>query len=206
VQQPSAREGAQAASHPGQGLLGRRLTTFRLRHVRRPALMAARVEQCGLVPAQGRRCRAAAGLPSTRMSWGLPDIPVPNQSIGGVVSGAACVCSVPPGGRFSRPIAARRLGRWMMSRLAGFYIAKAMESVAAGTTAAGESRIPPERAGDHAALDPTRTHDGSRPTSHRVAAAVRRFIGGLNRVRRGRRRLGHPRLPPPNPARQPSAH
>jgi len=92
----------------------------------------------------------------------------------------------------------------MMSRLAGFYIAKAVESVAAGTTAAGASRIPPGRAGDHAALGPTRTHDGSRPASHRVAAAVHRFIGGLNRAGRGRRRPGHLRLPPPEPARQPS--
>jgi len=32
--------------------------------------MAARVELCGLVPAQARSCHAAAGLPSTRMSGG----------------------------------------------------------------------------------------------------------------------------------------
>ena len=57
-----------------------------------------------------------------------------------------------------------------MSRLAGFYIAKAMESVAAGTTAPA-SAIPPRRAGDHAALDASYA-PGRRPaTSHRVAAA-----------------------------------
>ena len=92
-----------------------------------------------------------------------------------------------------------------MSRLAGFYIAKAMESVAAGTVAPA-SAIPPRRAGDHAAPDANHA-PGRRPSgTHRVAAAAHRFIGGLNRVRLGHRRLGHPRLPPPNPARQPSAH
>jgi|SRR5215467_3541467 len=131
-------------------------------------------------------------------------IPVPHQPTGGVASAAARACSIPPRGRFSRPIAARRLGRSMMSRLAGFYIAKATENAAAGTTAARASRIPPRRAGDHAALDPTRTHDGSRPTSHRAAATVHRFTGGLNRASRGRRRPGHLRLPPPEPAQQPS--
>ena len=76
----------------------------------------------------------------------------------------------------------------MMSRLAGLYIAKAMESVAAGTTAPA-SAIPARRAGDHAALDASHA-PGRRPaTSHRVAAAAHRLIGGLNRVRRGRRRL-----------------
>ena len=76
-----------------------------------------------------------------------------------------------------------------MSRLAGFYIAKAMESVAAGTVAPAAPAMPPRRAGDHAALDASYA-PGRRPaTSHRVAAAVHRLIGGLNRVRRGRRRL-----------------
>jgi hypothetical protein len=94
----------------------------------------------------------------------------------------------------------------MMSRLAGFYIAKAIESVAGGTTAAAASRKPPRRAGDHAALDAIHTHHRSPAASHRVAAAVRRFIGGLDRAGRGRRRLGHLRLSPPEPERQPSAH
>ena len=92
-----------------------------------------------------------------------------------------------------------------MSRLAGFYIAKAMESVAAGTIAPAASAMPPRRADDHAAPD-AHHPPGRRPSSlHRVAAVAHRFIGGLDRVRQGRR-LGHSRLPPPNPARQPSAH
>ena len=93
-----------------------------------------------------------------------------------------------------------------MSRLAGFYIAKAMESVAAGTVAPAAPAMPPRRAGDHAAPGAIRAHRRGRSAPHRLAAAVYRFIGGLDRVRQGRRRLGHPRLPPPNPARQPSAH
>jgi hypothetical protein len=63
-----------------------------------------------------------------------------------------------------------------MSRLAGFYIARAMESVTAGTAA---SAIPPRRAGVHAALDAIDTDGRGPSTSHRVAA-VRRFIGGLD--------------------------
>jgi hypothetical protein len=93
-----------------------------------------------------------------------------------------------------------------MSRLAGFYIAKAMESVAAGTVAPAAPAMPPRRAGDHAAPDANHIPGRRLLGSHRVAAAAHRFIGGLSRVRLGRRRLGHPRLPPPNPARQPSAH
>jgi len=75
----------------------------------------------------------------------------------------------------------------MMSRLAGFYIAKVMESAAAGTTAAGASRRPARRAGDHAAPDAIRSHGRERSASHRVATAVRRFIGGLDTASRGRR-------------------
>jgi hypothetical protein len=74
-----------------------------------------------------------------------------------------------------------------MSRMAGFYIAKVMESAAAGTTAAGASRRPARRAGDHAAPDAIRGHGRRRAASHRVATAVRRFIGGLDTASRGRR-------------------
>ena len=81
-----------------------------------------------------------------------------------------------------------------MSRLAGFYIAKMVESAASGT--------PPGRAGDHAAPGAIRAHGRFAP--RRAAAAVHRFIGGLAGAGRGRRKLGH--LRPPPPARQPSAH
>jgi len=74
-----------------------------------------------------------------------------------------------------------------MSRLAGFYIAKVIESAAAGTTAAGASRRPVRRAGDHAAPDAIRNHGRGRSASHRAATAVRRFIGGLDTASPGRR-------------------
>ena len=80
-----------------------------------------------------------------------------------------------------------------MSRMAGFYIAKMVESAASGT--------PPRRAGDHAARGANRAHRRGRSAPYRVAAAVQRFIGGL--AGRGRRKPGH--LHPPQPARQPSA-
>lgn len=74
-----------------------------------------------------------------------------------------------------------------MSRFAGFYIATVMDSAAAGTTAAGASRRPARRAGDHAGPDAIHSH-GRRGRSawHRVATAVRRFIGGLDTASRGR--------------------
>ena len=74
-----------------------------------------------------------------------------------------------------------------MSRFAGFYIAKVMESAAAGTLGAGASRRAARRAGDHAAPDAIRSHGRGRSASHRVATAVRRFIGGLDTASRGRR-------------------
>ena len=121
----------------------------------------------------------------------------------GAVSGSAFACSVPPGRRFSRPIAGRRLGRWMMSRLAGFYIATVMQSAAAGTTAAAASRTPPRQASDHAAIGATRTHSRS-PATQRVTAAAHRTRGGLSAASRHHPELGQ--LPPPEPARQPSGH
>jgi hypothetical protein len=82
-----------------------------------------------------------------------------------------------------------------MSRLAGFYIAKMVESAAT-------SGVPPRRAGDRASPGAVR-RGGGRSARHRVAAAVHRFIGSLAGAGRGRRKLGH--LHPPPPARQPSA-
>jgi hypothetical protein len=97
------------------------------------------------------------------------------------------------------------LGRYVMSRLAGFYIATAVESAAAGTTEAAASRQPPRRAGDHVALGATSSHDRSASILQRVAAAVHRIISGLGKASRSHRRLDHLRVPPREPARQPSA-
>jgi hypothetical protein len=82
-----------------------------------------------------------------------------------------------------------------MSRLAGFYIAKAIESAAGGTTEAAASRTPPRRAGDHAALDATSSHDRSAAILQLVTAAVHRTIGGLGKASQAHRRLDHPRVP-----------
>jgi hypothetical protein len=72
----------------------------------------------------------------------------------------------------------------MMSRLAGFYIATAVQSLAAGTTTAAASRLPPRRAGDHAAgLDAIGAHHRG-PGRHRVAGAVRRLIRGPDTAQR----------------------
>ena len=83
-----------------------------------------------------------------------------------------------------------------MSRMAGYYIAKMVESAASAT--------PPRRAGDRAAPGAIRAHGHGRSAPHRAAAAVQRFIGGLAGASRDRRKPGH--LRPPPPARQPSAH
>ena len=89
-----------------------------------------------------------------------------------------------------------------MSRLAGFYIIEAIDSAAGGTRATAASR---RRASDHGALDAPRTHDHDPAILQRVAAAVRRIIGGLGRADQDRRRLDHLRVPPPEPARQPAS-
>jgi hypothetical protein len=65
-----------------------------------------------------------------------------------------------------------------MSRLAGFYIAKAIESAAGSPTAAAASRVPPRRTRDNAAI---RTHDRNPAVFQRAAAAVHHIIGGLRR-------------------------
>jgi hypothetical protein len=91
-----------------------------------------------------------------------------------------------------------------MSRLAGFYIAAAIHSAAAGKTAAAASGMPPRRPGNHTAPAASRGRSCGRSVSPRVAAAVHRFIGGLAAASGGRRRIAH--LPSPEPTRQPSAH
>jgi hypothetical protein len=85
--------------------------------------------------------------------------PVPKPFASGVVSGSASGSSIPPGGRSSGPPLIAVLGRWMMSRLAGFYIATATESAAAHT-------------------------HGSSSALRQVAAAVHRVISGLSRASR----------------------
>jgi hypothetical protein len=86
-----------------------------------------------------------------------------------------------------------------MSRLAGFYIATAIESAAGGTTVAAAARTLPRRAVDHAALDATSSHDRSASILQLVAAAVHRTIGGLGKASRGHRRLDHLRVPRESP-------
>jgi len=94
--------------------------------------------------------------------------------------------------------------RYTMSRLAGFYIAKAMESAAGGSTAAAVSGVPPRRAGDHVALDAIRANHRSPSILQRVVAAVH-LISGLLRIGPGRRRLDHLGVLPRDSAQQPSA-
>jgi hypothetical protein len=71
------------------------------------------------------------------------------------------------------------LGRYMMSRLAGSYIAKAIEGAARSTTAAAASRGASRRTGEHAALDAIRTHDRNPAIFQRAVAAVHHITGGL---------------------------
>jgi hypothetical protein len=95
------------------------------------------------------------------------------------------------------------LGRYMMSRLAGFYIAKAIESVAGRPPAAAASDVLPRRAGANPALGVIRAHDRNPAILQQVVAAVRHIIGGLRRVGRERQRLDHLRVRPREPAQQP---
>ena len=76
----------------------------------------------------------------------------------------------------------------MMSRLAGFYIAKAVES-AAGSPTTAASCAPARRTDGHAALDTIRTHDRNPAILPGGAAAMHHIIGGLREAGRGRRRL-----------------
>src|SRR5262249_37377391 len=103
---------------------------------------------------------------------------------------------------------AARNCRWkgyLMSRLAGFYIAKAIESAAGSPTPAAASRLPPRRTGAHAALGIIRAHNRNPAIVQRVVAAVHHIIGGSRRAGRGRRRPDHLRVLPRESTRQPSA-
>jgi hypothetical protein len=86
-----------------------------------------------------------------------------------------------------------------MSRLAGFYIAKAIEGAAISTTAAAASGVVPRRTGEHAALDTIRTHDRTPAIFQRAVAAVHYITGGVRRAGRSRRRLDHLRVPRQDP-------
>jgi hypothetical protein len=72
-----------------------------------------------------------------------------------------------------------------MSRSASFYVVKAMERAASGTTTAS----PRGRADDHEASETVRAHGNGPSLVRRVFAAVSRGIGGAPR-QTGRRRLG----------------
>ena len=76
-----------------------------------------------------------------------------------------------------------------MSRLAVFYVVKAMERAAAGTTPASPSPVPRGRADDHDAPETIRAHGDRSSLVRRVFAAVSRGIGGAP-GQTGRRRLG----------------
>jgi hypothetical protein len=73
-----------------------------------------------------------------------------------------------------------------MSRLAAFYVVKAMERAAAGTTTASPSR---GRADDHDAPETIPAHGGTPSLTRRVFAAVGRSIGSAP-GKTGQRRLG----------------
>lgn len=73
-----------------------------------------------------------------------------------------------------------------MSRLAAFYVVKAMERAAAGTTTASPPR---GRTDDHDAPETIRAHGGTPSLGQRVFAAVSRGIGGAA-GKTGQRRLG----------------
>ncbi len=75
-----------------------------------------------------------------------------------------------------------------MSRLAAFYVVKAMERAAAGTTAS-PPRVPRGRADDHDAPATIRAHGGTPSLGQRVFAAVSRGIGGAA-GKTGQRRPG----------------
>jgi len=78
-----------------------------------------------------------------------------------------------------------------MSRSGVFYVVKAMERAATGTTTASTPRVPPRRADDHGAPDAIRVHGGGPSRWQRIAAAVRHSAGGaLGKAGWGHRRLG----------------
>jgi hypothetical protein len=65
-----------------------------------------------------------------------------------------------------------------MSRSAVFYVVKAMERAAAGTTPASPPPAPRRRADDHDAPETTRTHGNPPSFLRRVFAAVTHGAGG----------------------------
>jgi len=72
----------------------------------------------------------------------------------------------------------------IMSRSGAFYVIKAMEKAATGTTAAEPSRVPSGRAVDHEATAAARPDRGRPSFVRRVLAAVQ---GAPGRTGRGRR-------------------
>jgi hypothetical protein len=76
-----------------------------------------------------------------------------------------------------------------MSRSAVFYVVKAMERAAAGTTPASPPPALRRRADDHDAPETTRAHGETPSFLHRVFAAVTRRTGGT-RGKAGQRRPG----------------
>ena len=76
-----------------------------------------------------------------------------------------------------------------MSRSAVFYVVKAMERAAAGTTPASPSPVPRGRADDHDAPETTRAHGDTPSFLRRVIAAVTRGTGGTP-SKAGQRRPG----------------
>jgi hypothetical protein len=76
-----------------------------------------------------------------------------------------------------------------MSRSAVFYVVKAMERAAAGTTPASPPPAPRRRADDHDAPETIRAHGNTPSFLRRVFAAVTRGTGGAPGKAR-QRRLG----------------
>jgi hypothetical protein len=76
-----------------------------------------------------------------------------------------------------------------MSRSGVFYVAKAMERAAAGTTPARPPSTPRRRTDDRDAPETTRTHGGPPSFLRRVFAAVTHGAGGT-RDQAGHRRPG----------------
>jgi hypothetical protein len=66
-----------------------------------------------------------------------------------------------------------------MSRLAGFYIATAIEGAVRSTTPAAASRVGPTRTGEHAPPDTHCTHDRNHAIFQRAVAAVHYITGSL---------------------------
>jgi hypothetical protein len=78
-----------------------------------------------------------------------------------------------------------------MSRSGVFYVVKAMERTAAGTTTASPPPVPPSRSGDQDVPAALRARGAGPSLWERVSAAVRqRAAGAPRKAGWGRRRLG----------------